>query len=60
MPPQKRYRDMKELSGGEKTVAALAMLFAIHSFRPAPFFVLVSQHAQARDSERASERASQR
>jgi structural maintenance of chromosome 1 len=31
---------MDQLSGGEKTVAALALLFAIHSFRPAPFFVL--------------------
>ncbi|XP_038238106.2 structural maintenance of chromosomes protein 1A-like, partial [Dermochelys coriacea] len=28
------------LSGGEKTVAALALLFAIHSYKPAPFFVL--------------------
>ncbi len=28
------------MSGGEKTVAALALLFAIHSFHPAPFFVL--------------------
>ncbi len=27
-------------AGGEKTVAALALLFAIHSFRPSPFFVL--------------------
>lgn len=36
----KRFRDMEQLSGGEKTVAALALLFAIHSFRPAPFFVL--------------------
>lgn len=27
-------------SGGEKTVAALALLFAIHSYRPSPFFVL--------------------
>lgn len=25
---------------GEKTVAALALLFAIHSFQPSPFFVL--------------------
>jgi len=40
MPPMKRFRPMSELSGGEKTVAALALLFAIHSFRPAPFFVL--------------------
>ena len=40
MPPSKRFRDMDQLSGGEKTVAALALLFAIHSFRQAPFFVL--------------------
>ncbi|KAJ3126687.1 Structural maintenance of chromosomes protein 1 [Nowakowskiella sp. JEL0407] len=40
MPPMKRFRDMEQLSGGEKTVAALALLFAIHSFKPAPFFVL--------------------
>jgi len=30
MPPMKRYRDIGQLSGGEKTVAALALLFAIH------------------------------
>eukprot|EP00793_Prasinoderma_coloniale_P000453 PRCOL_00005438-RA len=40
MPPTKRFRDMEQLSGGEKTVAALALLFSIHSFKPAPFFVL--------------------
>jgi structural maintenance of chromosome 1 len=40
MPPMKRYRDMEYLSGGEKTIAALALLFAINSFHPAPFFVM--------------------
>ncbi|CAI5458596.1 unnamed protein product, partial [Closterium sp. Yama58-4] len=40
MPPSKRFRDMEQLSGGEKTVAALALLFAIHSYRPSPLFVL--------------------
>lgn len=40
MPPMKRFRDMDQLSGGEKTVAALSLLFAIHSFRPAPFFIM--------------------
>ncbi|KAJ3184408.1 Structural maintenance of chromosomes protein 1 [Gaertneriomyces sp. JEL0708] len=40
MPPMKRFRDMELLSGGEKTVAALALLFAIHSYHPSPFFVL--------------------
>lgn len=31
---------MEQLSGGEKTVAALALLFAMHSYQPSPFFVL--------------------
>jgi structural maintenance of chromosome 1 len=34
MPPRKRFRDMEQLSGGEKTVAALALLFAIHRYIP--------------------------
>ncbi|XP_071897365.1 structural maintenance of chromosomes protein 1B isoform X4 [Anas platyrhynchos] len=38
--PGKRFMPMDSLSGGEKTVAALALIFAIHSFRPAPFFIL--------------------
>lgn len=40
MPPMKRFRDMEQLSGGEKTMAALALLFAIHTYQPSPFFVL--------------------
>ena len=40
MPPAKRFRDMDQLSGGERTVAALALLFAIHDYRPSPFFVM--------------------
>ena len=40
MPPLKRFRDMDHLSGGEKTMAALALLFAVHSYQPSPFFVL--------------------
>ena len=31
---------MDNLSGGEKTIAALALIFAVHAFRPSPFFVL--------------------
>lgn len=38
--PGKRFQPMSNLSGGEKTVAALALLFAIHSYHPSPFFVL--------------------
>ena len=40
IPPLKRFRDMEHLSGGEKTMAALALLFAVHSYQPSPFFVL--------------------
>eukprot|EP00210_Caulerpa_lentillifera_P005542 g5301.t1 len=40
IPPAKRYRDMEQLSGGEKTVIALSLLFAIHSYKPCPFFIL--------------------
>lgn len=40
MPPMKRFRDMDQLSGGEKTMAALALLFCIATFAPPPFFVL--------------------
>eukprot|EP01061_Rhynchopus_euleeides_P006338 TRINITY_DN15384_c0_g1_i1.p1 TRINITY_DN15384_c0_g1~~TRINITY_DN15384_c0_g1_i1.p1 ORF type:complete len:1287 (+),score=690.06 TRINITY_DN15384_c0_g1_i1:71-3931(+) len=39
-PPQKGHREMDQLSGGEKTIAALALLFAIHKVCPSPFFVL--------------------
>ena len=40
MPAGKRFRDMDQLSGGERTVAALALLFAGHKYRPSPFFVM--------------------
>ena len=40
MPPMKRFRDMEQLSGGEKTMAALSLLFAVHSYHPSPFFVM--------------------
>lgn len=39
-PPSKSYRDIQSLSGGEKTVAALALLFAIRQVQPAPFFIM--------------------
>lgn len=38
--PTKRFQEMENLSGGEKTIAALALLFAVHSYHPSPFFVL--------------------
>jgi hypothetical protein len=38
--PGKTMRSLGQLSGGEKTVAALALIFAIHDYRKAPFFVM--------------------
>lgn len=38
--PGKRFQLMDNLSGGEKTFAALTLLFAIHSYQPAPFIVM--------------------
>ena len=40
MPPLKPFREMSQLSGGEKSVASLALLFAVHSYKQSPFFVL--------------------
>jgi structural maintenance of chromosome 1 len=40
-PPGKRCMyEMDQLSGGEKTMAALSLLFAMHIARTSPFFVL--------------------
>ena len=41
MPPTKRFRDMEQLSGGEKTVAALALLFSIHRYPQQPSYTIV-------------------
>jgi chromosome segregation protein len=35
-----RYLDIKSLSGGEKTLAALAFIFAIQEFNPASFYLM--------------------
>jgi structural maintenance of chromosome 1 len=39
-PKSKAFTDIQHLSGGEQSVAALALLFAIQFVRPSPFFVL--------------------
>ena len=35
-----KYMDIRSLSGGEKTMTALAFIFAIQEHEPAPFYVL--------------------
>lgn len=39
-PPGKQMRSMQLLSGGEKTMTALALLFACFDARPSPFCIL--------------------
>eukprot|EP00811_Abedinium_folium_P016805 NODE_2573_length_2187_cov_6.466019.p1 GENE.NODE_2573_length_2187_cov_6.466019~~NODE_2573_length_2187_cov_6.466019.p1 ORF type:complete len:366 (+),score=119.06 NODE_2573_length_2187_cov_6.466019:1076-2173(+) len=39
-PPGKRFFPMDLLSGGEKSMASMALLFAMHSFQPPPFMIL--------------------
>ena len=40
VPPMKRFHELEQLSGGERTMAALALLFAVQRHQPAPFVVL--------------------
>ena len=39
-PAAKKLLNIDAMSGGEKTLTALAFLFAIQRFRPAPFYIL--------------------
>lgn len=51
-----RYLDIKSLSGGEKTLAALAFIFAIQEFNPASFYLMdeVDASLDKRNSEMLS------
>merc|ERR550537_888532 len=40
MVPRKRFRELHLQSGGERTLAALALLFALHSYQKPPFMIL--------------------
>ena len=39
-PAGKRLLNIDSMSGGEKTLTALAFLFAVQEYRPAPFYIL--------------------
>lgn len=40
MPPRKSWKAIANLSGGERTLASLALIFALHAYRPTPLYVM--------------------
>ncbi|CAH9093166.1 unnamed protein product [Cuscuta epithymum] len=39
-PPKKSWKNIANLSGGEKTLSSLALVFALHHFKPTPLYVM--------------------
>jgi chromosome segregation protein len=39
-PPGKKLQSLQALSGGEKAMTAIALLFSLFKYRPQPFFIL--------------------
>lgn len=39
-PPKKSWKNISNLSGGEKTLASLALVFALHHYKPTPLYVM--------------------
>lgn len=39
-PPNKTWKPISRLSGGEKTLASLSLMLALHAHRPAPVYIL--------------------
>lgn len=40
MPPKKSWKNISNLSGGEKTLSSLALVFALHLYKPTPLYVM--------------------
>ena len=57
-PPKKSWKNIANLSGGEKTLSSLSLVFALHHFRPTPLYVMDEIDAalgETRDSNRRSD-----
>ena len=39
-PPKKSWKNIMNLSGGEKTLSSLALVFALHQYKPTPLYVM--------------------
>ena len=39
-PPKKSWKNIMNLSGGEKTLSSLALVFALHHYKPTPLYVM--------------------
>ena len=39
-PNKKSWKQMKNLSGGEKTLSSLSLIFALHYYKPSPLYVM--------------------
>jgi len=39
-PPKKSWKNIANLSGGEKTLSSLALVFALHQYKPTPLYVM--------------------
>ena len=49
-PKGKRPKTLSQLSGGEKTLTAIALLFSLYLFKPAPFCIFDEVDAPLDDS----------
>ena len=39
-PPKKSWKNIVNLSGGEKTLSSLALVFALHHYKPTPLYFM--------------------
>lgn len=39
-PPKKAWKEINKLSGGEKTLSSLSLIFALHYYKPTPLYFM--------------------